>query len=716
MVEATKRVYQLHSGATKDGTLLVAAFHGVERMSTPFRFEFDLVSDKSDLDGEAILAADAWFGIQQPTMMASSGRQGVQLLRIHGVLVSFEQHNKSDEGVRYRAVLMPRLWRLSLTVQSRIFQDLSVIDIVKQVLKDHGFEPDDAAWRTNGRSYPVREYVVQYGENDLAFISRLLEHDGIFYHFEHHDERTTVVFGDQPEACHKLPGSAAFLYRTHVGGTRTGEAVMEESVTELTVLHRPVTGQVVLGDFNYRTPSEPIYPTASVSSQAAFGTQYEYGDHFKNKDEGKGLATVRAEELTSHKRRFRGVGDGRGFRAGGVFTLKDHYRNDVNMDHLLIEVSHHGSQSFHTAVLDDHSTAAYANEFITIPADVVFRPPRQTPKPVIPGTITAKIDAAGDGKYAELDDQGRYKVKFPFDHSDKKDGKASRQVRMAQPYGGDQMGMHFPLHKGTEVLITHVNGDPDRPVIAAAVPNPDIASLVKGKNQTQSVIRTGGKNAVVLEDTEGAEEFNLNATRDHLFEIGHDSDIKVVNNAKKSVGVDNSVTIGANDKQKVGVDRAVTIGANSEVRIGANEVVAIAVSSTESIGVNKALSIGAAYEVSVGAAMAETVGASRNETVGVNSSETVGKNKEVEVGGNQEIVVKKNATETIGGKLHVTVTEDYAIQAKKFVIEVDDELSIKVGKATLVMKKNGDVTINGNKITIKGDGDVVVKGSKIAQN
>jgi len=716
MADVTKRAYQLHSDAVGDGTLVVAAFHGIERMSTPFCFELDLVSDKSDLDGEAILAADTWLGIKQPTLLAGSGRMGVQLLRIHGVLASFEQHHQGDYGVRYRAVLMPRLWRLSLTVQSRIFQGLSLIDIVKQVLKEHGFEADDAAWRTTGRTYPLREYVVQYGESDLAFISRLLEHDGIFYHFEHHDERTTVVFGDQPEACNKLPGSATFPYFTQVGGTRSSAAGDEESVSELTVLHRPVTGQVVLGDFNYRTPSDPIYPTAAVSSQAAFGTQYNYGDHFKDQDEGKGLATVRAQEITSHKRRFRGVGDARGFRAGGVFSLRDHYRSDVNIDHLLIEVSHKGSQSLHTADLDDHSSAVYANDFITIPAAVVFRPPRLTPRPIISGTITAKIDAAGDGKYAELDDQGRYKVKFSFDNRDTQDGKASRQVRMAQPYGGDAMGMHFPLHKGTEVLITHVNGDPDRPVIAAAVPNPATASLVKGENQTQSVIRTGGKNALVLEDTDGAEEFNLNATRDHLFAIGHDSVITVANNAEESVGVDKRVTIGANDQQSVGVDRTIAIGANSNETIGANQVLTIAVSSTETIGVNKALTIGAAYEVTVGAAMAETIGASRNEIVGINSSESVGVNKSVYVGGDQDIEVAQDAKEAIGGNLHLAVKKDYAVKARKIAIEADDELSITVGKATLVMKKNGDITMNGKKIVIKGSGEVVVKGAKIAEN
>ena len=716
MVSVTKRVYQLHSEAVGDGTLVVVKFHGVEHLSSPFHFDLELISKKTDLDGEAILAADSWLGIQQPTTMAGSGKRGVQMMRIHGVLANFEQHGRDDDGVHYKAILVPRLWRLSLTQQSRIFQDQSVVDIVKEVLKDHHFEGKESAWRTSGRTYPKREYVVQYRESDLAFINRLLEHEGIFYHFEHHDDYSTLVFGDQPEACHKVPGNSTFIYRTQVGGTRAPDAVVEESVFELTARHQPVTGQVVLGDFNYRSPSAPMYPKASVTSPAAFGTQYEYGDHFKDDDEGKGLVTVRAEEIASRKRQFRGTSDARGFRAGAVFTLRDHYRSDINIDHLLIEVTHQGAQGFATSDLDDHPTATYANDFTTMPADVVFRPPRVTLKPIIAGSITAKIDGASDGKYAELDKEGRYKVKFPFDSSDKKDGKASRQVRMAQPYGGDQMGMHFPLHKGTEVLITHVNGDPDRPVISSAVPNPSTASLVKSENQTQSVIRTGGKNAMVLEDSEGAEEFNLNATRDHLFEIGNDSEIKVVNNAKESVGVDHAQTIGANDSQTVGADRTVAVGANLNQTIGSNEVVLIGVSSTETIGVNKALTIGAAYEVTVGAAMAETVGASRNETVGVNSSETVGGNKSVDVGGNQEINVKKDAKEQVDGKSTLTVKKEYGVKAKKIMLEADDELSIKVGSATLVMKKNGDITINGKKITITGSGDVVVKGSKIAEN
>jgi type VI secretion system secreted protein VgrG len=154
-------------------------------------------------------------------------------------------------------------------------------------------------------------------------------------------------------------------------------------------------------------------------------------------------------------------------------------------------------------------TPEYRNEFRAIKADVVFRPERRTPKPRIVGSINARIDAAGAGDYAEIDDQGRYKVQLPFDISGRKDAKASRYLRMAQPYAGADMGMHFPLHKGTEVILTHVDGDPDRPIIAAAVPNAETTGPVTGGNQTQCAIKTGGGNQIVIEDSDGNQRIKM---------------------------------------------------------------------------------------------------------------------------------------------------------------------------------------------------------------
>ena len=660
MVDASKRAYQLHSGAVEDGTLQVAAYHAIERISGLYRIEMDLMSSRPDLDGEAILAADVWFAVKQPTVL-SSGKRGVQLLQVHGVLASFEQHGKGDEGTRYRAVLMPRLWRLSLTSQCRIFQDLNVIDIVKQVLKDHGFEPEDSDFRTNGRTYPVREYVVQYRESDLAFISRLLEHEGIFYHFEHNEKRSMVVFGDAPEGCTKVVGAASFIYRTQVGGTRGEDAPVEESVFEMTVLHRPVIGQVVLGDYNYRTPEEPMYPEAPVDATASFGELYEYGDHFKDEDEGAVLANLRAEEIACRKRQFRGISDARGFRAGGVFTLKDHYRADVNMDHLILEANHHGSQGFATAEEDDHPTATYSNDFITIPAATIFRPRRVTPKPVVVGTITAKVDAAGDGQYAELDDQGRYKLKFPFDRSDLKDGKASRFVRMAQPYGGNEMGIHFPLHKGTEVIVTHINGDPDRPIIAAAVPNPQTATLVTSENQTQSIIRTGGGNSITIEDTADAEGFTVNATLGYTVSIGKDSSTTVGNNETHSVTADRTLDVKGNNSESVNGNVTQTIKGNLDQKV----------TGTRTMG-------------STG-----------------DASDTISGARSTKVTGSDSTTVTGEASISADGKVGINSSASVVVGAPEISVNGDGKVTIKVGGSSITID-GGGITIDAPKITIKG--------------
>ena len=698
MVDASRRAYQMHSGAVGDGTLQVASFHGHERMSTPFRIELELMSDQPDLDGEAILAADAWLGIKQPTVLAS-GRRGVQLLQIHGVLANFEQHGRGDQGVRYRALLVPRLWRLSLTSQSRIFQDQTVVEIVKQVLKDHGFEPEDSDFRTTGRSYPKREYVVQYQESDLAFISRLLEHEGIFYHFEHSEKRTVVVFGDQPDACTKVAGATSFIYRQQVGGTRADDALVEESVFELSMRQRPVTAQVVLGDYNYRSPDAPMFPTAEVASPAAFGHQYEYGDHFKDDDEGTALAGVRGEEIACRKRQFHGVGDARGFRAGGVFTLAQHYRGDINMDHLLIEVKHQGSQGFATADEDDHPTASYINDFVSMPATTVFRPPRITPKPAVLGTLIAKVDAAGDGKYAEVDDQGRYKLKFTFDRSDKKDGKASRFVRMAQPYAGDDMGMHFPLHKGTEVIVTHVNGDPDRPLIAAAVPNPQTGSKVTGSNQSQSMIKSGGGNSMTMEDTAGAEGFNVNATYDYTLTSGHDASLTIGNNASESVAVNKSLSVGSNDTQDVGADRSVTIGGQETHSVGSNRSVVVGANHEVTVGANHSAQTGANHTTAIGANQATSVGGNAALTVAGTCATTAAK---ISLGASGEVIISvggSSITIDAGGiKLHapkITITGGASIEAGAPQIKVAADAACEIGGATIDLKASGPISLAG---------------------
>ncbi len=695
MPDHTRRAYQFHSGAVDDGVLLVAAFTGHDRMSAPFHFELDLRSARADLDGAALLSADSWLAIQQPTLLAGSGKRGVQLLKIHGVLASFEQLGRDDDFVHYRAVLVPHLWRLSLTHQSRIFQDLSVQDIVAQVLAKHGIT--DHEFNQCDKGQVVREHVVQYRESDLDFINRLLEHVGIFYCVEHGEQGSKIVFGSCPESCRKLPGSGGLTFRPNIGAA--DGRLVADSVQTLAIRHQPVPEKVVVGDWNYRTPDDPLFSEQAVDAPAVFGSQYEHGDHFKDDDEGLELAKVRAEELAWRKLVYHGTSDARGLRAGVVFTLSDHYRGDANTDHLVVEIRYTGSQGFIDADSSEPMEASYVNDFTSIPAAVPFRPQRATPKPVIPGTITARVDAAGDGQYAELDDQGRYKLKFAFDRSDLQDGKASRFVRMAQPYAGDDMGMHFPLHKGTEVLVTHVNGDPDRPVIASAVPNPQTGSKVSGSNQSQSMIKSGGGNSVTMEDTAGAEGFNVNATYDYSLNAGNNSSITIGNNATSSVAVDNSETIGSNDSQTVGVNRTIAIGADMEQTVAANQVETIGANSTLTVGANRTTSVGANQSDSIGANLAQSVGGNANLTVGATlaiSAPTIG----IDASGKIRLSVGGSSItiEASGITIHapkVTITGDAKIEAGAPAVKIVADAACDIGGATIDLKASGPISLKG---------------------
>lgn len=695
MPDHTRRAFQFHSDAVDDGVLLVAAFTGHDRLSAPYRFELDLRSDRADLDGAALLGADCWLAIQQPTLLAGSGKRGVQLLKIHGVLASFEQHVRDDEAVHYRAVLVPHLWRLSLTRQSRIFQEMSVQDIVTEVLAKHGITDHEFNQCDKGKT--VREHVVQYRESDLDFINRLLEHVGIFYCIEHSDKGSKIVFGSCPESCRKLPGSNGLTFRPHVG--TADSRLIADSVQKLAILHQPVPEKVVVGDWNYRTPDDPLFSEHAVDAPAVFGSQYEHGDHFKDDDEGQELATVRAEELAWRKLVYHGTSDARGLRAGVVFTLSEHYRGDANIDHLVVEIRHQGSQGLIDAESGEAMEATYSNDFTSIPAAVPFRPSRTTPKPVIPGTITARVDAAGDGQYAELDDQGRYKLKFAFDRSEEKDGKASRYVRMAQPYAGDDMGMHFPLHKGTEVLVTHVNGDPDRPVIASAVPNPQTGSKVTGSNQSQSMIRTGGGNSVTMEDTAGAEGFNVNATYDYSLNAGNNSSVTIGNNATSSVAVDNSEDIGSNDSQTVGAKRTVSIGADLEQTVGANQVETIGANSTLTVGANRTTSIGANQSDSIGGNLTQAVGGSAKLGVGgplaiSSPTITIGASGSITISvGGSSITIDAGGVTIHAPK--VTLTGDAKIEASAPAVKVAADASCEIGGATIDLKASGPISLKG---------------------
>ncbi|MBI2901427.1 MAG: type VI secretion system tip protein VgrG [Planctomycetes bacterium] len=519
------RVLRFDTPALARNTLLVSGVVGEERLSHPYRFHLDLVSTRPDMDAAELMRAPARLAMKEGVDLVDR-RRGIRTRVTHGTVASFEQRESAAGWVVYRATLVPRLWRLSLAVHSRIFVDKTIPEIVEEVLRENGLTEEDREFRLSG-AYGKKEYVVQHRETDLAFVSRWLEHEGIFYFFRQEEERERVVFADSPEG---YEGGEELPYRPMAGEEdwfRPGR--VREIACRTSLLPR----EVVLREYNWRTPSAGLEVRETVSEEGA-GTVYEYGEHYKDVEEGRRLARIRAEERRCRGRMFAGRSDAKGLRAGRVFRLTGHYRFDER--YVVVEVRHDATQSLALGS-PAAPVARYGNEFTAIPAEEAFRPERRTPWPK-GETWNARIDAAGDGEYAELDGEGRYKVQLPLDASGRGGGTASRWVRKMEPYGGAGYGIHFPLHKGTEVVLTHVNGDVDRPVIAGAATNPETRSPVVDENQTQSVIRTAGRNEIRIEDVKGAEVIRVTAERDWELIVRNDAREQIANNRTVVVGKD----------------------------------------------------------------------------------------------------------------------------------------------------------------------------------
>ncbi|MEQ8398378.1 type VI secretion system tip protein TssI/VgrG [Thalassobaculum sp.] len=473
-------------------TFAVFRLTGREAVSELFRFDVDVVSENSGIALPTLAGKDATLTIT---------RLG-QTRKVHGMLEGIELSGMTPQGqCVYRAVLVPRLQKLALSRQNQIHGTTTPVS-VREVLSDElsasalkGTPAAGVAGRLSlndfelrlTHPYPKRDYIVQYDESDFDFISRQCEHYGIFYFFTHDSGRDVVVFGDSRIAFPTVSGPGRLAYRPGSGLANASAA----SVFQFSGRSTLVPAQVCLRDYNYRLPNLTLDVDETVDSDG-HGVVVDYGSHFRTPQEGRDLARVRAQELASHKLSFQGRSDSVHLIAGAVFDLTEHFRSDFNTGYLITWIEHEASQAL-PGIAEiagpDHQTA-YSNHFGCLPKSVEFRPARKTPKPRMAGLSNATVDASGNGQRAEIDSTGRYKIRQQFDQRGEGAGQASRYMRKAEPYGGANTGMHFPLLKDTEVILACVNGDPDRPIIVGAMQNEQYPSVVNSRSSTKNRMRT----------------------------------------------------------------------------------------------------------------------------------------------------------------------------------------------------------------------------------
>lgn len=451
----------------------VRSLTGREAISELFSFDLEVVCDPSH-----DLPADVAPGDAITVVFELAGEEK---RRVFGILGPIHDNlDATREHRSYRLRVLPRAFRLTLVETQEIFLDRSVPEILLAKLGRHGFGEQDVEMRLLG-AYPRRELVVQYQESDLAFVSRLAEHVGISYFFEHHEGRDRLVFTDHPAGFRPAVGAGEVKFRA-LGDDR--------DVFALTVATDLVPTSYIIQDYNYRIPLVDLSGSFDLASGSGGGV-VEYGAHTKTPEQSDQLARIRAEERDCRRRVFQGKSGRVEITAGARSALVDHPKLPGPTPLLVVEVDH---EAYLPTFSDEAGSrkASYSNAFRAIPADVPFRPRRVTPRPRIFGLTTGIIQPGPNdstGGVARLDSEGRYTVQLHFDTIQRGEQKASHPVRMAQPFAGANYGMHLPLRPGTEVLLAFTNGDPDRPVIVGALYNTASPSPVVAANADRHQIK-----------------------------------------------------------------------------------------------------------------------------------------------------------------------------------------------------------------------------------
>lgn len=481
--------------------LILEELTGTERVSG--LFEFTLVMRAAD----GAVDLDLSKLVEAGLTVTLTGDQGAKR-HINGACVRVVQTASA-----YVAELRPWLWKLKLASDNKIYQNKSAPEIIKQVFQDLGYTDfKDATTAT----YQKREYCVQFGETCLDFVCRLMEDEGIYYFFTHEDGTHTLVLADDVSACPAISSGAMVSYRALPPGR---EWVAADHVTSCSLEQAAVSASYLCDDYTFVTPSTEL--KASVSGTGGVGQVYEYPGTYTAKDQGDARAKLRIAELQAPAKRLSGTGVVRAFTAGHTFTLDGHPRGDLNAGWVLHEVRHRATYR------------AYDNRFVALPDTVTFRPPRVTPVPRIAGSQVATV-VGKSGEEIWTDKYGRIKVQFPWDQVGKNDENSSCWIRVIQGWAGKNWGSFFLPRIGQEVIVSFIDGNPDRPIVTGCVYNgTNQVPYALSDNQTRSTIKTNsskngaGYNEIRFEDKTDSEELYVQAQKDMTVLVKNSRDTTV---------------------------------------------------------------------------------------------------------------------------------------------------------------------------------------------
>jgi len=639
------RTVTAHTALGED-QLKFRAMRGTEGLSQLFEFEVELASPSPSLDLQAMLG--------KPLSLAILTDSGATRW-LSGEVTRFERVGRAGTTERqhvYRAMVRPALWYLTRTVDCRIFQNKSVPEILGEMFARYGL---NVAQRLGG-SYRPWEYCVQYQESDFAFVSRLMEHEGIAYHFEHARDSHTLVLADDIAAHRTLP-NAPFI--DYLPPDRVLDA-MRGCIDRWQVAEEITSGRVSLDDFDFRKPKaslEGVVHGAAAHDHSQYEV-YEWPGGYVEHAHAEQYAKIRLQELQCARERAHAHSNVRDIAPGHLFTLRQSPREAENREYLIVEARYALQEPDYAS--GGELSALADIEFVALPSHIPFRPARRTPRPRTHGPQTATVVGPEE---IWTDRYGRVKLQFRWDRYGHADENSSCWVRVSSHWAGAGFGaIHLP-RVGQEVIVDFIGGEPDRPIVTGRVYNDDQMppwALPASASQSGVLSRSvdghaENANALRFEDKPGAEQIWLHAERNLDTEVEADE--------THTVGGHRTTAITGNEQLDVQGTRATTIQGHESATYHSGEERTIHAGATETIDGGQTRTVSGGLSETIDGGETRTVSGGRTETVsgGETRSITGGQTQTIDGGqtetvtGGQTLTVSGGATWTVDSGLTTTV-------------------------------------------------------------
>lgn len=674
--------HQITISSTHDNDLLFVRMSAAEHLGKLFSYQVQLLSQDVDVDLRKLLGKPMTVKME----LVSGYTRYFNGIVSEASQAGFESVDKVRYAV-YTATLVPKPWLLTQKVDCRIYNDMSVPEIIKSVLGDFGYADIKTSLTA---SYAKREYCVQYREDCFNFISRLMEQEGIYYYFTHTASTHTMVLADALGAHSANSPFGTIPYCPPVQGSKRHEATISEWSQQRSV-HAL---KFQLTDYDPLKPKASLVATESASSGSEYheltGLEvFDYPGLHVAAAAGQHYARVRVEAANVPHVQYAGSGDAEGLAVGALFTLKDFPANELNQEYLIVGSLIHLEESDYAS--GDGSAAPFRCSFQAIESRQPYRSMPTAIKPDVVGLQTAVVTGSETDEDIAVDKYGRVQVTFHWNKPDKKNAQSSCPVRVASPWAGKGWGAVSIPRIGQEVVVSFLEGDPDRPLIIGSVYNGDNSPPYSlPDNKTQSGIKSRSllgaaddANELRFEDKKGAEQFFIHAQKDMLEEVENDHTVTIDHDEIVTVKNDQTMTVKHDQKLTVEHDQTETINNDRTVTVKNNDKLDVTTNGTTTIGQKFKLDAGTQIELVCGTSSITLKSSGDIEIKGLN----------IKITGSMSVKVAGGTSVDIGSDLNMKVHSALQMDVKGTMTSVKGTMLTLSGDA--MAKLGGGITMIG---------------------